>query len=273
MNQPRNILLTGVPRSGTSLTCRLLGHLPNTLALQEPMQTNLFGQMGSFSEIKKSIDLFFEEMRKSALEKGEVITFHIDGIWPDNYFPPPSRDSGFRKRLAKRGFVTINKEITPEMTMIIKHPQAFTALIPQILQFYPMFVIIRNPLWSLASWNSTHIPSRKGRSPDAEPLDQVLASNLEKIEDLIDRQIYMISWMFEKYSHVDAKYIIRYEEIIDSHGKCLEKIIPEAKLLNETLYSENRPERYPNVPLEELRQRLIKTGGAFFDFYSPSDLA
>ena len=38
----RNILLTGVPRSGTTLTSRLLSEAPDTVALNEPLAQEYF---------------------------------------------------------------------------------------------------------------------------------------------------------------------------------------------------------------------------------------
>ena len=35
-------LLTGIPRAGTSLCCRLAGQLPNTVALVEPIESKTF---------------------------------------------------------------------------------------------------------------------------------------------------------------------------------------------------------------------------------------
>ncbi len=35
--QHNNIILTGIPRSGTTLICYLLNKIPNTVALHEPM--------------------------------------------------------------------------------------------------------------------------------------------------------------------------------------------------------------------------------------------
>jgi hypothetical protein len=36
-SQRANVVLTGLPRSGTTLVCRLLNKLPDTVALHEPL--------------------------------------------------------------------------------------------------------------------------------------------------------------------------------------------------------------------------------------------
>ena len=39
---PRTWLLSGIPRSGTSLSCRLAGDLPDTVSLSEPLNGEPF---------------------------------------------------------------------------------------------------------------------------------------------------------------------------------------------------------------------------------------
>ena len=154
MNQPKNIILTGLPRSGTSLTCRLLSQIDDVLALQEPMDVGIFPTLGGFSEIKKMIDAFFTEMRLSAHERGEVISRNLDGKMPDNYFPDAGTVNGLRKGIKTIGYISIEKKVTLDMTMLIKHPAAFTALIPELRHHYPVFAVVRNPLWALADRKS-----------------------------------------------------------------------------------------------------------------------
>jgi hypothetical protein len=242
------------------------------LALQEPMDVGAFGGMSGFDEIKKTIDDFFAEMRDSALKRGEVISLSLNGKWPDNYFPPPDAVVGLRQGISERGYISIGKKITPDMTMIIKHPMAFTALLPDLKDHYPAYAVIRNPLWALASWNSADINVRNGHAPMAENLDAKLASDLASIEDRIDRQIFLLSWMFERYSMLRSEQIIYYENIISNPGKALSVITPGAIVIEERLEGSNLSQRYPNVPINELRERLKKNGGAFFDYYSPQDL-
>jgi hypothetical protein len=38
----QTVLITGTPRSGTTLVCHLLNQLPDTVALNEPMQPRHF---------------------------------------------------------------------------------------------------------------------------------------------------------------------------------------------------------------------------------------
>src|SRR5262245_2561552 len=51
----RNVLVAGIPRSGTTLTCHLLNSLPDIVALHEPIGEELMGDM---SEPRGPIDRF-----------------------------------------------------------------------------------------------------------------------------------------------------------------------------------------------------------------------
>jgi broad-specificity NMP kinase len=72
----RNVLITGTPRSGTTLVCSLLNKLPDIVALHEPM--NVFDFVSrSDDEIAHMIDKFCAESRKSLREQAR----HCQSMW------------------------------------------------------------------------------------------------------------------------------------------------------------------------------------------------
>lgn len=272
MKAPRNVVLTGLPRSGTSLTCRLLGQLDDVVALQEPMDVAAFGSMSGWPEIRGSIDAFFAETRRSAVEEGTVISQNLDGKIVDNFYAAPETSGGkVRSRQTVVGAVRLARPVTKDATVIVKHNAAFTALLEELSREYPAFAVIRNPLWALASWNSNALPIHEGHVPMAERLDAGLAAALDAIPDRIDRQIHILSWMFERFARLDAGRILRYEEIVATGGRALKAVVAAAEGLDEPLSSKNGPERYPGVPLDDLSARLLRRGGPFFDFYAKDD--
>lgn len=269
----RNVVLTGLPRSGTSLACRLLNQLDDVVALQEPMHVETLGTLRGWDDIGPAIAAFFTAMRRSALERGEVISQQVGGRIADNFFQSPSDAAGQRKRIAERGPVRLDKPLSPALTLVIKHNAAFAALLDRLSGDYPAFAIIRHPLWALASWNSNDLPIFHGHVPMAEQLDAALAGALQAIPDRIDRQIYILNWMFERFSLLPPEQIIRYEEMLRHPGLALRAVAPGAALLNDQLEHSNRSQRYPRVPLPELRERLLQAGGAFLDYYPEDEFA
>jgi hypothetical protein len=224
--------------------------------------------MAGWPEIKQYIDAFFLEMRNSALTRGTVLSQNQNGRIVDNFFQDPAQSGGKpRNRQVDNGIVSIGKKVTPDMRMIIKHNAAFTALLPSLMREFPAYAIIRHPLWALASWNSNNLPISDGHVPMAEQLDRKLAGKLASLADRFDRQIFILSWMYEKFSLLDARSLISYESIVGTGGKALSGILPEAEALSENLTSNNFSERYPHVPLDDLAKRLRKRGGAYFAYY------
>src|SRR5205085_10069151 len=79
----RNVLITGTPRSGTTLVCSLLNKLPDTVALHEPM--NVFEFVGQSGEdVAKMIENFCAEARKSLHEHKFAVSKHVGGKVRDN---------------------------------------------------------------------------------------------------------------------------------------------------------------------------------------------
>src|SRR5918997_1590854 len=58
-----NIVLTGLPRSGTTLTCHLLNKLPNTVALHEPITYGRFDPEDE-EAIVGGVERFYRRMRR-----------------------------------------------------------------------------------------------------------------------------------------------------------------------------------------------------------------
>lgn len=81
----RNIVITGLGRNGTTLTCHLLNKLPNTIALSEPIPPRKFEDyMPDLEAVCDLVERYFRRMRRNALRKGFVISKHVGGIVPDN---------------------------------------------------------------------------------------------------------------------------------------------------------------------------------------------
>jgi hypothetical protein len=77
----RNVLITGMPRSGTTLVCSLLNKLPETVALHEPMNVWEFAECRDAGAVGDLIENFCAETRKSLREHG----FAISNMWAEKF--------------------------------------------------------------------------------------------------------------------------------------------------------------------------------------------
>ncbi|MEM1319716.1 MAG: hypothetical protein AAGG75_05630 [Bacteroidota bacterium] len=265
--KPNNIILTGVPRSGTTLACFLLSQLPETLALNEPM--SLKGSHDRPSAVQL-IDQFYAETRQSVLEKGEArARATLDGKMTDNNF---AVKQGQRTKLVQKQTIKIDKSLQPDFTLIIKHNALFTLLLPLLKDRYPTYAIIRNPIAILGSWNTVDVPVSRGQIRAARKLMPELQDRLDSIENVYERQLLLLSWYFEQYDMLSEQQLIRYESIVETAGRALEVIVPEAQSFIKPLESKNHRKIYSSKSFEEVAERLLASEGAYWKYYSKEDV-
>src|SRR5438270_7346974 len=234
----RNVLITGMPRSGTTLVCSLLNKLPDVVALHEPMNVFEFvGQSGD--EVAAVIEKFCAESRKSLQEEGFAISKHVGGKVRDN--SAAADRAGKRTRQTEHGRIEIDKPLSRDFTLAIKHPVAFAALLESLSKRFECFAIIRNPLATLASWNSLDwFPLKDGHSPIGEKLDVDLVRDLAAKSDPTERQIHILEWFYDRFGRFLPEHaLIKYEALIASRGRELAKCFPAAAELDENLTSKN----------------------------------
>ena len=264
----QDVVLTGLPRSGTTLVCHLLNKLPDTVALVEPMSGKQLAALKDPQAMTDWIEDFFRQTRRSLGTKGTVITRHVDGEIPDNTI---SRGGIFGRRSQRtlKGEVAVNKPFSERGMLIIKSPAPFSALLPHLVPEFPTFTLIRNPLAILGSWNSVPLAVRDGHVPGAELLDAELKRDLLALPERIDRQLHLLVWFFGRYQqYVSPDMIIRYEDVVMSCGRALAVITSKAETLNESLESKNQSSAYDRSQMRLLGARLLATDGPYWEFYS-----
>jgi hypothetical protein len=264
-----DVLMTGTPRSGTTLSCHLLNKLPDVVALHEPMRVKRFAAAGSHEAISDIIASFCQGQRSSILEYGRAISKHEAGSVPDNPFGSARSARGLRQKVVRKGEIVVDKPLGPAFTLVVKHISAFTAVLGEIVKRFPVYAVVRNPLANLASWNSIEFPLQAGRVPAAEWLDDRLKARLDALNDPLDRQILLLDWFHGQYRrHLPESSILRYETIIETGGKTLAVVLPQAAALNEPLESRNTNRLYDRAKVERMGQQLLASDGAYWETYT-----
>jgi len=281
------VLLTGLPRAGTTLACELLNRLPDVRALDEPMDPNrLLGdaalKQGQPLEgglpfdaglIRAGIERFALEQRRSIIDRGVALTLHVDGRVLGARVSDARGADGLRVPMGKRGEIAIEPPASADFTLVIKHPVAFTALLPILEERFAVFAIVRNPLAVLCSWESAPFMQREGRLGLRPQIAPAIARRLEAIEDRRERQLTLLSWFFESYAAaLPPERVIRYEDVIATGGAALEPIAPSAGGLEVALESRNAAAVYEREHMRELGRLLLESDGAYWLFYEPRDV-
>jgi hypothetical protein len=282
-----NIVLTGIPRSGTTLTCYLLNQVPDTVALHEPYNPFYTARPGTtHSDLVAMIDAFFETTRVQLLRDGTARSKQLDGRIPDN----PKGDYGslvrlvpnrllgrplfgralLRKRRVEHGLVRFDKPLTDDFTLCVKHNAAYTVLLDTLIKRYRCFVIVRNPVAVIGSWNSIDFDLRRGDMTITDRLDPQLAAALDDEPDRLDRQCLIVEWYFRRYrALVSRDQLIRYEDLVADPTATIRRVCPDAPVVNLQLASKNTNRAYNRSLMRSVAERLADRPSAVWDFYPP----
>ncbi|MDP9365632.1 MAG: sulfotransferase [Chloroflexota bacterium] len=264
-----DVILTGLPRSGTTLTCHLLNKLPDTVALHEPMQGLARKEAPNPEAMRRELKDFFDEQRVSIRERGRALSRNIDGVVPDNPFAGERSADGVRRQVDAKGEIVVDKDLSDRFMLVIKHTNRFAPMLGALVESFPVYAIVRNPLATLASWRTIDAGIRVGRTGPAGRLAPDLRVEMDRLEDELDRQVYLLNWFWEQFlRHLPDRSIIRYEALIESGGRALNVIRPEAEQLAEPLENLNANRLYDHDDMQRIGDRLLRGEGAYWQMYS-----
>jgi len=269
----KNIMLLGIPRSGTTLGCHLINKLPNAVALHEPFRPKNFSN-NSPSEVIRKIEGFINIQRFSLLENGTAVSKTIGGKVPDNHLRVSGIGSKKRVETVEDRVLLLSEMPPKDFFLVIKHCSFFVGILEFLVSSYNCFAIVRNPLSTLLSWNSVELQVTHGYAPAAESFDNNLKTLLYGQVDSYKRQMLLLTWFYNKlYKFLPRENIILYEDIISSGGSVLGHIIPEGKSLSESLYSKNNNPLYDNELKHFLAEKLLSVDHeSYLHFYSKEDI-
>ena len=269
---PRTWLLSGVPRSGTSLCCRLAGDLPDTVALSEPIRRKAFGGMDTPHGACARIGDFAKQARARILAERRASSVQVDGRLDDNRTASRQTDAGLRRLTGEWGEIAIDKPLSARFTLLIKHNALFAALLPLLTESFSCLALVRNPLSVLASWQTVDLPVHRGRIPAGEELDSDLHRTLEQEPEVLRRQLIVLDWFFGQFhAHLDPQDIIRYEDVVESGGVTLFRRLGHAGVRPAELTSRNDSALYDEAMVETLLKALLDGGGCWTRFYGRED--
>ena len=269
---PPTWLLSGVPRSGTSLCCRLAGALPDTVALSEPIRRKAFGGMDTPKGACARIGDFAEQARARILAERRASSVQVDGRLDDNRTASRHTDAGLRRLRGEWGEIAIDKPLSVRFTLLIKHNALFAALLPRLTESFSCLALVRNPLSVLASWQTVDLPVHRGRIPAGEELDGELHQALEREPEVLKRQLIVLDWFFGQFhAHVDPENIIRYEDVVETGGVALFRRLGYADARPVELTSRNHSALYNSSMIDTLLKPLLDSEGHWTRFYSRED--
>lgn len=303
----RNVLLTGPSRSGTTLTCELLNKVPDTVALDEPMNArSMLGHelpdpstasapsgvarriasrlrdLGGGGPPRRrrrppdpnhacdNIERFLAEARTSIRTRGVALSRNVGGQVVGKKVADEYGERGLRRRLADHGEIAIDKGLSDNFLLAVKQTSGFIALLDALVRRFEVYALVRNPLAVFTSWQTLPFHPQDGHVRLGEGIDFDLRARLATMPDRVDRQLEILGWYFAKIRDcVPAANVIRYEELVRSRGRVLVAMTERAGELDVELQDRNRNRELhdPRV-VRSLGERLLAIDGAWWHFYT-----
>ena len=213
---PNITLLTGIPRSGTTLSCSLINKYTDYVALHEPIQPKQI-LADTTEQMANNVNQHLQHLGQVFYSQREVDN-GADSLLVDNPIGDVSKNH-LRQVSAIRATVTVEKHKSTQR-LFVKQNAMFTALSAALKVDYPMLGIIRNPVDVLISWLSVELPVNKGRLPAGEKIDANLQQQLAAEGSVFARQCIIYQWFISQFRDNKIDFV-RYEDILNTQGSVL----------------------------------------------------
>lgn len=267
----RNILITGIPRSGTTLFCSLLNATKECIVLPEPIWIRELRKKAKncphsfLSQLNNKISQIRTDVSEG--KKIEVLIDKRNKALPKNFFI--RKEGGKICSIKKNALVSIPAELF-DRPVCIKSNTFFTAILDNLASSkqYEIVAIVRNPIAVIKSWRSLNIPVSRGELKIAEIYsDKVKKTSLTK--DLLKKQVKNLDWFYAQYFiHKGNITVVRYEDLIESPSKMVSKVIQNKTPVPSNLISMNNSSHYNHSETAEI-ENCVNEHAQFYKHFYP----
>lgn len=254
----RDLIITGVPRSGTTLTTALIDSLPDSVGLNEPqwhsdwiwnVETTALDfakwLVGDFAWIRHQLlsGKSIPDRRKS--ESGEAVT---------DYYK--------RKRNEKventYEVIDFKREgLSKDFLLASKHNGLYVGALKPLCDIghFEVLVVLRHPLDAIMSWRSLpSIPLYEGNMPGALRFWIEMREVVVSDRDVLDKQVELYELLCKRYYKLKKRVkFIRYEDILEDPN-----VICRTLGMDETLKKKGVKARKRKVDEDELEKVTAK---------------
>ena len=217
MKSKLNLVITGLPRSGTSLLCARVNDFKNAVVLNEPAE--VFGALRGGS-VEGLLSIFSQY--RDDIEQGKPVANKIkNGKFIED------------TRLEDSRSLYVHPIDDSQFTLGIKNTLVFMAMLSEITRAkgLPKVVAsIRHPYDCIASWHSVAFPHLQQAKPDFL-LNYATGNFSDRLPDLLNEQdLYVRSaklWLLLAKTLLVAKskiHVVRYEDMVKKPEREYERI-------------------------------------------------
>lgn len=265
-----NTLITGIPRSGTTLLTSLLAQHGDGVVFSEPeWLKDLRQQAPEPKGFVKALKTQLEKLRTDIQQSQPILLKQskITQGLPSNYY---LRDAQGNITSDKQEVSVVLPAALAAAPFIIKANAQFTACLETLCQNtdWHIIAVVRNPVAAILSWRSLDIPVSHGRMKIADQYADDFTAFTQH-DDLLVRQVLITEWFFKQYQRFqDQVTLIRYEDLIERPAQVLQTAYPAGDYTEvQPLQSHNRNRHYPLDQQQAIEQCLMNHGHHFRHCY------
>lgn len=266
---PKNYLITGLPRSGTTLLASVLSENMEAVTFSEPEWLKEI--RANSSECGEFANAFANKIfaLRSDIKNSEPIyikTSRFNKGLPENYY-----------RRNQSGEVVVDKDESPivfpkeyaNKAFIIKANAQFTACLKELIKYedYKIVCMVRNPVSVIMSWRSLDLPVSRGNMKVAEKYNNDFESEISA-KSLIDKQVKIVDWFFKQfYIYRNQLNLIYYEDLINNTSEVICSITKSKLKAFKKLESKNLNKHYDLKEQEFISERIKAIGSYTLKHY------
>jgi hypothetical protein len=262
----KTLLITGIPRSGTSLITKLISEQQNTLCFSEPTWLKeIRHDKQSCEEFKNNLTEKVNQIRNE-VKKGNPVEMTVEkgtNHLPENYYNRQKNKIINLKETRK-----VHIEYSKDLIICIKSNTLFTACIKALIdeEAWKVCSVVRSPLFVLMSWRSLNIPISEGKIKIGEIYSKEIRE-IVKEKDLLIRQVKILDWFFKTYADY-SENIIKYENLVNNPQEVLNTLLNRSDTHKFDLKSKNNEKVYNSIEKNNLSETLARYAQNSTKFYS-----
>jgi len=268
MQRHTDLIVTGIPRSGTTLTTALIDSLDDSLGLSEPQwHLRFIRESSDARDYVQRICHDFRIVREDILAGRSVPDKRsVDGSSITNYFVRHP-DGAITNQYEI--YPVTRHGLSPHFLLAMKHTAAYTSILPQLIEHtdIPVLAVIRHPIPTILSWRSLHIPISHGRLPAAARFWPETKQLRKSYTDLLRIQVELYGLFCSRFEECSSRIILlKYEELI--HNQYLvASTLKRRPTRSLTIQDHNRNAHYTHREVDLLKNYLQRYCRIAYSFY------
>jgi len=219
----RPFIVTGPPRSGTSLMTALLARKPNVLVANEPVVVG--DPLLAMGQPARLLRGYMVGMAQKAVHEGKFTT-KVD---PDEV---DRATTDTANKGALRSDITIELDRSRPLCTGVKHPVSFMEFLEELVTGWDhlqVIAIVRQPGPTIRSWRETTYGWQPGLDGPNEGLQRRMYAQIPPTDNPLARRAHLWTLMVERAAHWARErphqvLFFRYEELLERPADVMRRL-------------------------------------------------